>query len=154
MFRKYDEKGVIVEPKKVQLDCKKAIENGERVLVEQNHKTEVDINNIIRKAAGNAELIAKTQSLSTWRFDNLPDNDFQEMMNIMVKAKDTFSQVPSHIRKQFGNDPAAFMDFVHNEDNKDQLIEWGLANKPEPAPEPVQVAVVSQPEMTTETPSA
>jgi phage internal scaffolding protein len=140
----YDETGDIVPGKKVTIDCQKAIEDGEEVRVEQSHKDEVNINNIVRKHAGNLELITKVGQLQKFVFDDVTGNDFQESMNAIIKARDTFNNVPSEIRKRFGNDPAAFMDFVHNADNNNQLIEWGLMNPPEPAPEPVQVAVVNQ----------
>jgi len=129
-FYRYDEKGKQII-RKVGLDCQKAIENGERVLVEQNHKKSVDINYIVKQHAGNAELIAKTQQLTNFRYDNVDTNDFQEMMNQMLHAKETFANVPSGIRKQFDNNPAKFMDFCHNPENTDKLIELGLANKPE-----------------------
>lgn len=147
MFQIYDDKGKVVR-KRVSMDF-----SNEKQLTEQSHKAEVDINNIIRKNAGNAELIAKTAALTKFVYDDVTTNNFEEMMNQMINARDTFASVPSHIRKQFGNDPAVFMDFVYNPDNKDKLVEMGLANPPEPAQEPVKVAVVSQPEVTTETPT-
>jgi phage internal scaffolding protein len=132
--------------RRVTIDCQAAIEAGEKNVVEQSHKKEVDINQIVRRAAGNAELIAKVSDMRNWRFDDVPTNDFQEMMNQLIKAKETFYDVPKEIRQKFGNDPAAFMDFVRDEKNSDQLIEWGLKDPPEPPAEPVQVAVVSSSE--------
>lgn len=142
-FYNYDETGEIIQPKKVQIDCQAAINNGERVLVEQSHKDNVDINNIVKRYAGNAELIAKVSSLSNFVYDDVTTNNFEEMMKQMIKARDTFSQVPSDIRKQFGNDPAAFMDFVYNPDNKDKLVEMGLANPPPSEPKPIEVVVTN-----------
>jgi phage internal scaffolding protein len=81
--------------------------------------------------------------MQEFEFDMNPHNDFQEMMNAMIKAKESFSSIPSQIRAQFDNDPAKFMDFVRNEENKQQLIDWGLMNPPEPEPQPVQVEVVN-----------
>ena len=122
------------------------IPEDEEVLTEQHHKKEVDINEIVRRNAGNMELITKVQALQNFQFDDVTNNDFQEMMNQMLVAKEAFTSVPSEIRKRFGNDPAAFMDFVHDKENKQQLIDWGLANPPAPEPAPQKVEVVNPPE--------
>lgn len=150
-FYKKDAKGKIKPTLVVGLDCQAAIEAGEEIRVEQSHVREVDINNIVRKHAGNMELITKISNLSNWRYDDVTGNDFQESMHIMMKARDSFMDVPSDIRKKFGNDPAAFMDFVQNKDNKKQLVEWGLANPPEAPMAPIEVNVVSSPETPQET---
>lgn len=142
-FYSYDEAGNIIPARKVVTDCQAAIDKGEKVIVEQNHKDKVDVNKIIAKNAGNMELIAKTAQMANFQYDDVTNNNFEEMMNQMIHAKETFNQVPSKIRSQFGNDPAKFMDFVHNKDNKDQLIEWGLMNAPEPASSPIEVVVTN-----------
>lgn len=127
----YTENELNRDRNKFKVDCQKAIEEGEPTLVEQNHKAETDINNIVKKHAGNLELIAKNQQLVEFTMDDIPTNDFQEMMQIMVNAKEAFQQVPSQIRKEFDNDAAKYLDFVRNPENKDRLIELGLAHAPE-----------------------
>lgn len=76
---------------------------------------------------------------------------FHEAMNIVRKAEEMFSDLPALTRKRFGNDPAAFLDFVQdvNEDgelrNLDEMRKLGLA-VPEAAPvaevEPQRVVIV------------
>lgn len=140
-FFMLDEDGNPKRAKRIVIDCQKAIENGEKYIVEQSHKDEVNINNIVRKHG--ADLVAKVAALQKFEYDDVTTNDFQEMMNIMIKARDTFDKVPLDIRKRFGHDPAEFMDFVHNPDNAQALIDMGLAEPPEPPPAPVQVQVVN-----------
>ena len=65
----------------------------EEVRVEQSHKAEVDINNIVKRA-GNMELIAKVSALQQFTYDDVTNNDFQETMNAIIKARDTFDMVP------------------------------------------------------------
>jgi phage internal scaffolding protein len=136
-FRKYDADGK-------QLGLDKGGHVFEETKTEQSHKAEVDINNIVKRA-GNMELIAKVSALQNFVYDDVTNNDFQEAMNAIIKAKETFSSVPSGIRRQFDNDPAKFMDFVHNPDNADKLVEMGLANAPV-VEEPIQVVVTNPPE--------
>lgn len=115
----------------------------EPVLTEQSHKDEVNINNIVKRHG--MDLIQKTAALQEFVFDDNPNNDFQEMMNMMLNAEKSFSSIPSEIRKHFDHDAAKFMDFVRNEENRDQLIEWGLAKAPEEI-QPVEVVVMNPPE--------
>jgi len=135
-FYKTNEKGEIIR-NRIQL----TIPHDEVIRVEQSHKDEVNINNIVKRHG--IDLIAKTAALQQFKFDDNPNNDFQEIMNAILKAQDSFSSVPSDIRKQFDNNPAQFMDFIHNPDNQQQLIDWGLASAPE-KPQPVEVVVTNQ----------
>lgn len=61
-------------------------------------------------------------------FASLPDNA-QEMYNRMIDAKNNFDSLPLEVRKRFNYDPAAFLDFVDNPENLDELVAMGLATK-------------------------
>ena len=89
------------------VDCQAAVAAGEEIRVEQSHKDEVNINNIVRKHG--ADLIAKVSQLTEFQFDDVTGNDFQENMNAIIKARDTFANVPSDIRRRFDNNPAKLM---------------------------------------------
>lgn len=115
----------------------------DKILVEQNHKDEVDINNIIRKHG--IDMIQKTANIVQMRFDDNPNNDFQEYMNLIIKGQQSFDSLPSEIRKRFGNDATMYMDFVRNPDNKPEGIKLGIFEKeptPPPPPDPIEVVVV------------
>ena len=51
-------------------------------------------------------------------------------MNIVIEAQENFSELPAHIRKRFGNDPEQFLDFVTDENNKDEAIRLGMLDTP------------------------
>jgi len=57
--------------------------------------------------------------------------DYHEAANIVLAADEMFSSLPSTIHSRFGNDPAAFVDFVANPKNQKELIALGLAYGPE-----------------------
>ena len=61
-------------------------------------------------------------------FASLPDNA-QEMYNCMIEAKNNFDNLPLDVRKRFNYDPAAFLEFVDNPENLDELVAMGLATK-------------------------
>lgn len=149
MFARYDDKGKRIR-KRVVVDC-----SNDEILVEQSHKDEVDINKIIQRHG--VDMIQKTALLRSqeYQFDDVTGNDFQEAMLKVTKAQQTFDGLPSEIRKKFDNNPAKFMDFVHDSANIDQMVEMGIAERP-PEIQPVQVNVVNQepvvPETNPETP--
>ncbi len=59
-------------------------------------------------------------------------NSYQESLHQIAEAEQMFMQLPSQVRKEFDNDPVAFVEFASNPANIDKLIELGLAN-PKPA---------------------
>jgi len=113
----------------------------EEIRVEQSHKQEADINNIVRKHG--LDLIAKTAAMQTFRYDENPSNDFQEVMQAVITAEQSFNSIPSDIRKKFDNNPAKFMDFIYNPENKQAMIDMGLSPEPEPKPAPVEVQITN-----------
>ena len=133
-FRKYDEKGN-PEP-----TGGNPLGNFEDTLTEQSHEKETNINEIVKKHG--AVLSQGYVDISSLRFDDVSNNDFQEMVHMLMKGKESFEKVPSVIRNKFENDPAKFMDFVHNPDSKDQLVEWGMLKESDPPPSPIKVVMV------------
>lgn len=61
-------------------------------------------------------------------FAELPDSA-QEMYNQMLQAKANFDNLPLDIRKRFNYDAGAFLEFVENPNNADELVAMGLATK-------------------------
>lgn len=102
------------------------------VLTEQNHKGAVDINKIV--ATHGIDRIAETQQVMALSFDTDPYNNFQEMMEMVAKGREAFMSLPAETRDEFRNDPARYMDYVQNPDNRDALIERGWIEKPEEIP--------------------
>jgi len=139
MFTKYDTEGN-------QLGIDKGAHVFEESKTEQSHKTEVDINNIV--ARHGTELISKVAKLQQFTYDDVTGNDFKESMNAILKARESFSSIPSEIRKYFDNDPAKFMDYIHNPENKDQLVKWGLM-EPDQVIQPMHVIVDTPPPVET-----
>lgn len=61
-------------------------------------------------------------------FAELPDNA-QDVYNQMLAAKADFDNLPLDVRKRFDYDPAAFLAFVDDPNNADELVAMGLATK-------------------------
>lgn len=93
----------------------------------QAHKDECDINWIVKKFHNTGTLEHARKYEAQYGFAT--SEDFHTSMNIITRANEMFEELPSHIRTEFRNDPAEFLDYVHNPDNIQDMIQMGLAHK-------------------------
>lgn len=97
----------------------------------QSAKAECDINNIL-KAYRKTGAIAHLNRFPA-QYAEAPSFDLREALEFLQGATAAFQQLPATVRSEFDNDPASFLEFVHNPANKDELVKMGLAErKPEP----------------------
>lgn len=59
---------------------------------------------------------------------------YAEAFAMVEHAHEQFMTLPAAVRDKFANDPAAIMDFVMDEGNREEAIKLGLLVKPAPAP--------------------
>lgn len=109
----------------------------------QEFKDSSDINQIMAKfiRTGHLEHAAKFEP----RYGFATGESYHEALTVVAEAQSMFEELPSATRLRFDNDPAKFLDFVQDEENKAELKKMGLINKtwtadPEPLPDTVQVA--------------
>jgi phage internal scaffolding protein len=122
-------------------------ETGEplETLTQQHMKAETDINNILRRYDKTGLITHINQAVAQYG-DFTEANEYQEALNRIISAQDTFAALPSEIRKRFGNDPGAFFEFATNPDNAKEMVALGLAEH-EPVPkkqDPIEVKVVTE----------
>ncbi len=55
--------------------------------------------------------------------------DFHECMNVVTKAEQMFEDLPAEVRRRFNEEPGAFLDFVVDPENREELIDLGLASE-------------------------
>ncbi len=67
---------------------------------------------------------------------DIPEIEYQDALNIVIRAQNTFDDLPATIRKKFNNDPSEFLSFVQDEENIEEMRELGLA-KPKEKPNPL-----------------
>lgn len=91
---------------------------------EQAHKRQTDINYILNdyRKTGLVKHAAKHQGT----YDDMPAVDFQEAMFKVTQAQQMFETLPGDIRKRFGNDPGAFLEFVQDPNNVDEMAKLGM----------------------------
>lgn len=115
----------------------------------QAMKDSCDINLIMGRylRSGNVDHLARHEP----SYGFASPQTFHESMNVVRKAEEMFLDLPSELRKRFGNDPGAFLEFVQARDAEsgellhlEEMRELGLA-KPAEAPAPIpRVLVVDE----------
>jgi len=90
----------------------------------QEFKDESDINTIMGRYLRTGEL-PHVNLIAPQYFDS-DGVDFQSHMEVIAQAKTLFAQLPSAIRSSFYNDPAHFVDYCSNPDNRVSLAQMGL----------------------------
>ncbi|WNK14732.1 MAG: internal scaffolding protein [Microvirus sp.] len=98
----------------------------------QEFRDECDINVIMAQYQYTGEI----PNLNTLQpvYQDCTGLDYMEHQNKIVEANNLFADLPSKIRNRFNNDPALFLDFVHDETNVPELRSMGLIR---PVPEVV-----------------
>ncbi len=114
---------------------------------EQHHKKACNVNNIIKKYNKTGLLQQRLNSGIYGDFTGI--GDYLSCIQKVQDAHDDFMAVDSKIRKRFRNDPALLIEFVSNDDNREEAISLGLLPKEAPV-EPVVPPV--EPEVPVEPP--
>ncbi len=55
---------------------------------------------------------------------------YRDSLDHIISAQAQFDALPALVRQRFQNEPAELIDFVQNEDNRDEAIRLGLLPKP------------------------
>ena len=100
-------------------------------LTQQSHAAAADVRNII-KQYDRTGLIANVNKGIAQYGDYSEINEYAEALNMVREANESFAEIPSHIREQFGNNAGIFFEFATDPKNKEKMIEMGLAKAPVP----------------------
>lgn len=109
----------------------------------QSAKEDSNINVIVKRfgLTGNA----RVPSVEPFYGDFSQVEDYQSAMNMLVVAQRAFDQLPSDVRRRFGNDPDQLIEFLHDPENVEEGRKLGLIKPEETPPAPQKVEVVNQP---------
>jgi len=93
--------------------------------VKQSFKDECDINNIMRKYTKTGLVTHVTKHMGDYS-DLVDVPTYQDALNKVLDANESFETLPSSVRKRFNNDPAEFINFVGDPTNEDEMRSLGL----------------------------
>ena len=116
-------------------------------LTEQSHKKDCDIRFIMKKAEKTGMLTHVNNNQASY-MDLASRPEFMEAQIVLAEAKSVFETIPAKVREKFKNDPAEFLEFIQNEENRETITELGFSTDhlpplPEAPAEPIAVTVTN-----------
>lgn len=106
---------------------------GDVSMTDPQYLRDCDINCILKdyKITGKLPEVAKPGVFA----DVSRLGDFAEHMRVVNDGREHFAALPAEIRARFGNDPAAYFDFVVNPENQSECVRLGIMDiiKQEPS---------------------
>ncbi len=89
-------------------------------LTKQGFEAETNIQTIMARAdkAGTISHLDKYEGV----YADYSDFDFHEQTEKLTQGRMIFDDLPAEVRKEFGQSPAAFFEFVNDPENKDELL--------------------------------
>lgn len=106
---------------------------GDPGLTDQSQAKDCDVNVIVERFMKTGELPNMISQNPEYGDFSTP-NDYQESLNLVIKAQEQFESLNARIRAQFNNDPAAFLEFATDPKNVDAMVDMGLASPRQPDP--------------------
>lgn len=107
--------------------CSYVDESGES-FVQQSDYDRSDINLIVERfiKTGILESVKQTNGFYG---DFSEITDYHSALQMVQHAEESFMTLPATLRARFDNDPGAFLDFVSNPANEQEMAELGLLNE-------------------------
>jgi phage internal scaffolding protein len=107
-------------------------------LAQQHMKDECDINVIIERFGVTGELPNSPVSPRYGDFSEV--TDYHSALNQINATMDDFMAMPAKLRVRFDHDPVKLLEFLENDQNRDEAIQLGLIDG-KPVAEPIVSAV-------------
>jgi len=93
----------------------------------QSFKKECDINAIMAKYQKTGLIDHFNNHKANYGF--APAIEYREALEKIRTAQEMFAELPSQVRKKFGNDPEQFLAFTQDPSNRSEMAVLGLLNK-------------------------
>lgn len=95
-------------------------------LTQQEFADDVDIHKILDRYRRTGVLPA-AQAAHAQYGDFSRVGDYESALRLVRATTEVFESLPAHVRDALDNNPATFVDFASDPENRNQLIEWGLS---------------------------
>lgn len=123
----------------------------ENRMVKQEFAEEVDINTILRRFNITGQLPSGVRMPVYADFEEV--FDFHSAANAIAQANEAFEQMPANVRERFQNDPAKFVAFCDNPNNRAEAERLGLVDPRAPETPPANPSTGGAPSSTTTAPA-
>lgn len=88
-------------------------------MTKQSHKDECDVNKIMAKFQRDGAMTHVNTRQP--QYGDATALDFKAAMDLITSSTELFQALPSELRNAFKNDPASFLDYVNNPENKEDV---------------------------------
>ena len=96
-------------------------------MTEQHHKEAVQVENILKKFRDTGVITHTNQHEG--QYGNFVDaQTFAIAHQNVAEAKSMFESLPSHIRNDMANSVENFLEFIHNPENRQAILDYGLSD--------------------------
>lgn len=106
--------------------------------VQQHMKDHTDINKIMKKYHQTG-MINHLNNRQGQYLDLSKVKDYQQSLDTVIEAQQSFMTLSSEVRKKFNNDPQEVINFLKDPKNTEEAIILGLKQKPKPPSENQQI---------------
>lgn len=116
----------------------------------QSFRDECDVNTIMKNWARTGTPNHQNPA-QPWYGDFSNADDYQTAVNLVIDAENRFADLPAVVRDRMGNNPAKLLEFLNDEENREEAVELGLVDRASivpmvPIPEPVEAENTGEPE--------
>lgn len=119
-------------------------------VTKQEFKKDCDINIIMKNYRNTGELSHVREYLGWDAKDNYPSmTEYQEMHDLVLEADAAFAELPSELRTRLDNEPAKFLEWIDDPENRQEAIDMKILP---PVPREPKPPVEETPEAPTPTP--
>lgn len=109
-----------------------ASKNSGEIITQRSDAIDTDINLIVERYTKTGMMPAVQLEAMYGDFSKV--GSYKDALELMNAAREEFHTIPAEVRKQFGNDPQAFLNFATDEKNLPKLREMGIAPPPRKTP--------------------
>lgn len=96
----------------------------DKTLTQQSFKEEADINTIVERFHLTGQLPQFNQLPQYADYEGI--FDFQDAMNVIREAQETFMELPANLRARFHNNPQEFLEFCGDPENLPEAKKLGI----------------------------
>lgn len=97
-------------------------------LAKQEFKEECDINELCRRFGLGYEMPQGLRLPTYGDFSHI--SDYHQAVSAIALARESFDELPAHVRERFSHDPGRFVDFCSDSRNRAELVSMGLIEAP------------------------
>lgn len=91
----------------------------------QSEARNADLNYLLRDLRGEVRPVVGA-SPNAFYADVSEIGDYHSSLNVLLAAKQAFEAQPAHIRDRFENDAEKFVEFVQDDNNREEAVKLGL----------------------------